>query len=162
MLQVRLGLLSADYFMNNVKNNALVIENEACTPVIISAMTLFDLNMDQPITSEVIRKLTRPRLPSEILFAIGGWSDNNPTSVIEAYDAKADRWVSVTQENELPRAYHGTAVMNEFVYCVGGFDGVEYFSIVRKFNLLTHTWHEVSNVVGQHVTLIALHLQKVL
>lgn len=161
MLQVRLGLMPSDYFINNVKNNPLVMENEACKPVIINAMkTMFDLSMDESTNQELIHQLTRPRLPSEILLAIGGWSGGNPTNEIEAYDVKADRWVSVTQDDEHPRAYHGTAVLEEFVYCVGGYDGVEYFNSVRKCNLITHTFHEVSNVVGQRVTLIQLPLQK--
>ncbi|KAK9977675.1 hypothetical protein ABG768_019476 [Culter alburnus] len=129
--KVRLGLMPSDYFINNVKNNPLVMENEACKPVIINAMkTMFDLSMDESTNQELIHQLTRPRLPSEILLAIGGWSGGNPTNEIEAYDVKADRWVSVTQDDERPRAYHGTAVLEEFVYCVGGYDGVEYFNSV--------------------------------
>ncbi|XP_077094325.1 kelch-like protein 10 [Siphateles boraxobius] len=143
--KVRLGLMSSAYFINYVKCNALVMENEACMPVIINAMkTLFDLNMDETTNSELMHQLTRPRLPSSILLAIGGWSSGNPTNEIEAYDTKADCWVSVTQEDERPRAYHGTAVLDEFVYCIGGYDGVDYFNSVRKFNLITQTWHEVA------------------
>ncbi|CAM4683455.1 unnamed protein product [Leuciscus chuanchicus] len=143
--KVRLGLMSSDYFINNVKCNALVMENEDCMPVIINAMkTLFDLNMDEPTNSELMHQLTRPRLPSSILLAIGGWSDDSPTSEIESYDVKADCWVSVTQEDERPRAYHGTAVLDEFVYCIGGLDHVEYFNSVRKFSLITQTWQEVA------------------
>ncbi|ROI81814.1 Kelch-like protein 10 [Anabarilius grahami] len=143
--KVRLGLMPSDYFINNVKSNPLVMENEACKPVIINAMkTMFDLSMDESTDQELIHQLTRPRLPSEILLAIGGWSGGNPTNEIEAYDVKADRWVSVTQDDERPRAYHGTVVLEEFVYCVGGYDGVEYFNSVRKCNLITHTFHEVA------------------
>ncbi|KAL0169649.1 hypothetical protein M9458_034245, partial [Cirrhinus mrigala] len=142
---VRMGLMTSDYFINNVKSNALVMENEACTPIIINAMKAlfeFDMNLDGPISLELIHQLTRPRLPSAILLAIGGWSSGSPTNKIEAYDANADRWVKVALEDERPRAYHGTAVLDEFVYCVGGYDSVEYFNSVRKLNLITQTWHE--------------------
>ncbi|XP_052435689.1 kelch-like protein 10 [Carassius gibelio] len=145
--KVRMGLMTSDYFINNVKSNALVMENEACMPLIINAMKAlfeFDMDLHGPISLELIHQLTRPRLPSAILLAIGGWSNGNPSNVIEAYDAKADRWVSVTLEDERPRAYHGTAVLDEFVYCVGGYDSVEYFNSVRKLNLITQTWHEVA------------------
>ncbi|XP_039526395.1 kelch-like protein 10 [Pimephales promelas] len=142
--KVRLGFVTSEYFLNNVKCNALVMENEACLPVIINAMALFDLHMDEPTDSELMHKLTRPRLPSSILLAIGGWSDGNPTNVIEAYDVKADCWVRITQQDERPRAYLGTAVLDDFVYCIGGFDGVDYFNSVRKFNLITQTWQEVA------------------
>uniref|UniRef100_A0A8C1LNG9 Kelch-like protein 10 n=1 Tax=Cyprinus carpio TaxID=7962 RepID=A0A8C1LNG9_CYPCA len=143
--KVRMGLMTSDYFINNVKSNALVKENEACMPLIINAMKAlfeFDMDLHGPISLELIHQLTRPRLPSAILLAIGGWSNGSPSNVIEAYDANADRWVSVTLEDERPRAYHGTAVLDEFVYCVGGYDSVEYFNSVRKLNLITQTWNE--------------------
>uniref|UniRef100_A0A671SLB7 Kelch-like protein 10 n=1 Tax=Sinocyclocheilus anshuiensis TaxID=1608454 RepID=A0A671SLB7_9TELE len=152
--KVRMGLMTSDYFINNVKSNALVMENEACMPLIINAMKAlfeFDMDLHGPISLELIHQLTRPRLPSAILLAIGGWSNGSPSNVIEAYDANTDRWVNVTLEDERPRAYHGTAVLDEFVYCVGGYDSVEYFNSVRKLNLITQTWHEVSNVVSQQV-----------
>uniref|UniRef100_A0A673LAR6 Kelch-like protein 10 n=1 Tax=Sinocyclocheilus rhinocerous TaxID=307959 RepID=A0A673LAR6_9TELE len=145
--KVRMGLMSTDYFINNVKSNALVMENEACMPLIINAMKAlfeFDMDLQEPTSSELIHQLTRPRLPSAILLATGGWSGGNPTNVIEAYDANADRWVNVTLEDERPRAYHGTAVLDEFVYCIGGYDSVEYFNSVRKLNFITQTWHEVA------------------
>uniref|UniRef100_A0A671SJT7 Kelch-like protein 10 n=1 Tax=Sinocyclocheilus anshuiensis TaxID=1608454 RepID=A0A671SJT7_9TELE len=143
--KVRMGLMTSDYFINNVKSNALVMENEACMPLIINAMKAlfeFDMDLHGPISLELIHQLTRPRLPSAILLAIGGWSNGSPSNVIEAYDANTDRWVNVTLEDERPRAYHGTAVLDEFVYCVGGYDSVEYFNSVRKLNLITQTWHE--------------------
>uniref|UniRef100_A0A671N751 Kelch-like protein 10 n=1 Tax=Sinocyclocheilus anshuiensis TaxID=1608454 RepID=A0A671N751_9TELE len=145
--KVRMGLMTTDYFINNVKSNALVMENEACMPLIINAMKAlfeFDMDLQEPTSSELIHQLTRPRLPSAILLATGGWSGGNPTNVIEAYDANADRWVNVTLEDERPRAYHGTAVLDEFVYCIGGYDSVEYFNSVRKLNFITQTWHEVA------------------
>ena len=39
--------------------------------------------------------LTRPRLPHEVLLAVGGWT-GSPTNLIEAYDSRADEWVSVS------------------------------------------------------------------
>ncbi|XP_043088202.1 kelch-like protein 10 [Puntigrus tetrazona] len=143
--KVRMGLMSPDYFMTDVRNNALVLESEACSEIVINAMkVIFDLHMEETASSELANKLTRPRLPYEILLAIGGWSISNPTNEIEAYDAKADCWVSVTPKDELPRAYLGTAVLDGFVYCLGGFDSENYFSSVRKFNPITQTWQEVA------------------
>ncbi|XP_051501945.1 kelch-like protein 10 [Myxocyprinus asiaticus] len=142
--KVRLGLMTPDYFMNNVKSNPLVMENVACTSVIVNAMkAMFELNMEES-DSGLRNQLTRPRLPSTILLAIGGWSGGSPTNWIEAYDVRADRWVSVTREDESARAYHGAAFLDGFVYCVGGFDSVNYFNSMRKFNPITRTWLEVA------------------
>ena len=46
-------------------------------------------------------QLAIPRIPHEILFAIGGWSSGapdgrGPTNAIESYDIRADRWVLVS------------------------------------------------------------------
>ncbi|RXN18652.1 kelch 10 [Labeo rohita] len=143
--KVRMGLMSPDYFMTDVRNNALVLESEACSDIVVNAMkVIFDLHMEEPTRSELVNQLTRPRLPFEILLAIGGWSISNPTNEIEAYDSRADCWVNVTQGDELPRAYHGLAVLDGFVYCLGGFDSENYFSSVRKFNTVTQTWQEVA------------------
>ena len=38
----------------------------------------------------------RPRLPSEVLLAVGGWSGHSPTNIIEAYDSRADQWLNVS------------------------------------------------------------------
>uniref|UniRef100_W5N4M0 Kelch like family member 10 n=1 Tax=Lepisosteus oculatus TaxID=7918 RepID=W5N4M0_LEPOC len=143
--KVRMALMNAEYFMNNVKNNELVKDSEECKPIIINALkAMYDLNMNGPSSSDFRNPMTRPRLPYSILLAIGGWSGGSPTNAIEAYDARADRWVNATVQQESPRAYHGAAYLKGFVYCVGGFDSVDYFNSVRKFNPVAHTWHQVA------------------
>ncbi|XP_071758375.1 kelch-like protein 10 [Centroberyx gerrardi] len=140
--KVRLALMTADYFINKVKNNTLVKDNAECKPVIISAQrAIFDITINRPSNP-----LTRPRLPHAVLLAIGGWSGGTPTNGIEVYDPRAELWVNVTNDEEPPRAYHGAAFLNGVVYCVGGFDSIEQFNSVRKFDLSTRTWHEVASM----------------
>ncbi|XP_078080629.1 kelch-like protein 10 isoform X2 [Mustelus asterias] len=143
--KVRLALMNAEYFMNNVKNNDYVKDNDDCKPIIINALkAMYDLNMNGPSNSDFRNPLTRPRLPYSILFAIGGWSGGSPTNAIEAYDARADRWVNVTCEEESPRAYHGAAYLNGFVYIIGGFDSVDYFNSVKRFDPVKRSWQQVA------------------
>jgi len=40
--------------------------------------------------------IARPRVPYEILFAIGGWSAGSPTSFVETYDT---RYIKLLQSN---------------------------------------------------------------
>ncbi|KAM6936635.1 kelch-like protein 10 [Lycodopsis pacificus] len=40
------------------------------------------------------------------------------------------------------QAYHGTAVLDGSIYCVGGFNRVERFNSVRRFDVNMGTWHE--------------------
>ncbi|PIK53844.1 putative kelch-like protein 10 [Apostichopus japonicus] len=88
--------------------------------------------------------ISRPRLPYQLMFSIGGWSGGSPTSAIECYDTRADRWVLVDTVNNRPRAYMGIAVLGRKLYAVGGFDSNQYFNSVRCFNPVTKSWKEVA------------------
>ena len=37
--------------------------------------------------------MTKPRMPHEVLFVIGGWSGGSSTDIIETYDTRADQWL---------------------------------------------------------------------
>ncbi|KAM6951115.1 kelch-like protein 10 [Aplochiton taeniatus] len=142
--KVRTALMKPDYFLINVKENFLVKSNAECRPIVIRALkALYELHMNGPDIAKFVNPLCRPRLPYCILLVIGGWSGGSPTNAIEAYDARADRWLKVTQD-ETPRAYHGAVYLNGCVYCIGGFDSVDYFNSVRKFNPVTHIWSQVA------------------
>lgn len=137
--------MQADHFMKKVKMHDYVKDDDNCKPIIIDTLTaMYDLSANGPSASDFINPLTRPRLPYAILFAIGGWSGGSPTNAIETYDARADKWVNVTSQEESPRAYHGTAFLKGFVYVIGGFDSVDYFNSVKRFDPLKKTWHQVA------------------
>lgn len=143
--QVRLALMQAEFFMNNVKTHEYVAESEACKGLIINTLReMYHLSMHGPPDLGFANPLSRPRLPYAILFAIGGWSGGSPTNAMETYDVRADKWVNVTSEQESPLAYHGTAYLKGFIYVVGGFDSVDYFNTVRRFDPLRKTWHQVA------------------
>ncbi|XP_035253424.1 kelch-like protein 10 [Anguilla anguilla] len=142
--KVRMALMNADYFMNNMKTNALVKDNEECKPIIINTLrAMCSLRKTNFVGTSCYSNLCRPRLPYAVLLAIGGWSGNRPTSVVESYDTQANCWVTVAQ-TESPRAYHGTVYLDGFVYCVGGYDAVEFFSAVCKFDPVARGWHKVA------------------
>ncbi|XP_053173903.1 kelch-like protein 10 [Scomber japonicus] len=144
-VQVRLALMSPAYIIDNVSNNEVVKASEECRPILLKTMqAMLDLRTKSFSDSVFCNPLARPRLPPAVLLAVGGWSGGSPTNGIEAYNVRAHRWVNVTNSEEAPRAYHGAAFLNGSVYCVGGFDSVEQFSSVRKFDLGTHTWQEVA------------------
>uniref|UniRef100_A0A3Q1IH28 BTB domain-containing protein n=1 Tax=Anabas testudineus TaxID=64144 RepID=A0A3Q1IH28_ANATE len=143
--KVRLALTNEEYIKDDVMSNELVKYNNECLQIASDAMqTIHHINPNSPFVTCVRNPLARPRLPNAILFATGGWSGGAPTNGIEAYDVRANRWINVTNNLERPRAYHGAVFLNGYVYCVGGFDRVEHFNSVRRFDLSTHTWHEVA------------------
>lgn len=147
MQTIRLGLLETQYFLEKVKDHPYVAKSEESRPLIIETLKfLYDLEMITHRDGEVPTPLiARPRVPHEILFAIGGWSGGSPTSFIETYDTRADRWIKIDETDPVgPRAYHGTAVIGYCVYIVGGFDGMDYFNSCRRFNAVTKKWREVA------------------
>ncbi|XP_028453629.1 kelch-like protein 10 isoform X1 [Perca flavescens] len=143
--KVRLALTGMDYMRINVMSNQLVNSNTECHLMVKEAIETICHNTTSSV-SGLCNPLSRPRLPNAIMLAIGGWSGGDPTNGIEAYDIRADYWINVTNDHERPRAYHGTAFLNGNVYCVGGFDRVEHFNSVRRFDLSTHFWHEVASM----------------
>ncbi|CAL1684216.1 unnamed protein product [Lasius platythorax] len=147
MKNIRLGLLDTQFFLENVKDHPYVVGNDACRPIIIETLKfLYDLEMITQKDGEVpTPEIARPRVPHEILFAIGGWSGGSPTNYIETYDTRADRWIPIEETDPTsPRAYHGLAVIGFNIYVIGGFDGVDYFNSCRCFNAVTKVWREVA------------------
>ncbi|XP_053944381.1 kelch-like protein 10 isoform X2 [Cuculus canorus] len=143
--QVRLALLQIDYFMNNVKAHDYVKNNEDCRVLIIDTLTeIYHLNSHGPSDSNFSNQLSRPRLPDAISFAVGGWSGGSPTNAIETYDSRADKWINVTCDKESPLAYHGTAYLKGFIYVIGGFDSLDYFNHVKRFNPFQKTWQQLA------------------
>lgn len=112
--------------MSKVQKNPFVEKDPETRPIILETLKFMN---DFETTSEPTNELRTPllavpRLPHEVIFAIGGWSEGAPQTVIESYDTRADRWVRVKHEDPAgARSYHGTAVIGTKLFCVGGFNG---------------------------------------
>lgn len=135
--------------MDNVKANKYVANNEEVRPIVLEAMKfLCDLQSLSNTSNEFITpSMAVPRLPHDIIFAIGGWSEGSPQSCIETYDTRADRWIRVPpffEDPKGPRSYHGTAVIGTKIYIVGGFNGTEYFNTCSRFDPVKKTWKEIA------------------
>ncbi|XP_046575253.1 LOW QUALITY PROTEIN: kelch-like protein 10 [Haliotis rubra] len=142
---IRLGLLTTQYFVEKVKSHPYVKEIDACKPIIIETLKfLYDLDMDEDKEVDLNNPLAKPRVPHEILFVIGGWSGGSPTNMVETYDTRADRWIVSNNVDTGPRAYHGTVALDQHIYVIGGFDGMEYFNSVRVFNPINSQWTEAA------------------
>ncbi|NWI97391.1 KLH10 protein, partial [Pitta sordida] len=143
--KVRLPLIQSDYFINNVEAHEYVRGNPDCNDVIISTLSeICDISPYGQNPLADTNPLTRPRLPYAILFAIGGWSGGGATCAIETYDGRTDRWLNIPWEQESPVAYHGSAYLKGHIYIIGGFDGTDYFNIVKRFDPLRKTWEQVA------------------
>lgn len=143
----RLGMLPGSYFMEKVKTHPYVDENPEARPIVLETMRfLCDLESMSVKTNDMkTPNLAVPRIPHEIIFAIGGWSEGAPQAIVESYDTRADRWIRVREEDPAgPRSYHGTAVLGTNLFCVGGFNGTDYFNTCSRFDTSKKTWREVA------------------
>ncbi|XP_048850823.1 kelch-like protein 10 [Brienomyrus brachyistius] len=118
--KVRLALMNEEYLMRNVINNDLVKASKECRRIVSDALKpVYDLDITGPPRSDFENPLTRPRLPSEILLAIGGWTEN-PASQITAYDTRADPWADMTLEHETPCPTMGQSIYMDLFISLGG------------------------------------------
>ena len=89
------------YFMNHVSDHKYV---QACGDVIrplIDALKVLYSPKSIPDSIDPLSHIQKqPRLPHEVLLAVGGWSGNrrtcSPTNIIEAYDSRTDKWVDIS------------------------------------------------------------------
>jgi kelch-like protein 10 len=135
------------YFMERVKKNAYVETQSDTRPIILETMRfLCDLETISTTSNEMLTpSLAIPRVPHEVIFAIGGWSEGAPQTMIESYDTRADRWIRVHHEDPSgPRSYHGTAVIGTKLYCIGGFNGTDYFNTCSRFDATKLNWREIA------------------
>lgn len=132
--------------MEHVKRNKYVENDPSTRPIVIETLRFIcDLETVPLQNGELITPpIALPRLPHEVIFAIGGWSEGAPQSYIETYDTRADRWIRMPIEDPAgPRSYHGTAVIGTKIYCIGGFNGTDYFNTCTRFDSVKKRWTEV-------------------
>ncbi|KAH7956418.1 hypothetical protein HPB52_009257 [Rhipicephalus sanguineus] len=87
-----------------------------------------------------------PRMPYEMLFVVGGWSEGRERDAVETYDPRAER------------AYHGVALVQNRLYVVGGMRETAYLRSCDSFDIKHFTWQSCSsmNVSRGYVSVVAL------
>ena len=96
-----------------------------------------------PVIKSNLARWLRPRIPSRVIFVMGGWAQNGVTESMETYDRHTDQWFEITEcELPTPRAYHGTVNIDTKVFVMGGFDGSHYLNSVICFDVEKKKWEE--------------------
>uniref|UniRef100_A0A8C6S5G7 Kelch like family member 10 n=1 Tax=Neogobius melanostomus TaxID=47308 RepID=A0A8C6S5G7_9GOBI len=145
--KIRLALIHPEYLKQNVLGSELVQQNRKCKDLMLTSMKfMLDARTTGFNSTMFPISLARPRLPRAALMAIGGWSSGGPTNCIETFDNHANGWVGVANDDETPRAYHGTVFLNGSVYVIGGFDGRSQFCTTHRYDLARGKWQEVANM----------------
>ncbi|XP_064418102.1 kelch-like protein 2 isoform X2 [Latimeria chalumnae] len=161
MEHVRLPLLSREYLVQRVEEEALVKNSSACKDFLIEAMKYHLL----PVEQRALMKTTRTRLRTpvslpKVLVVVGGQAPKAIRSV-ECYDFKEERWYQVS---ELPsrRCRAGVVYMSGLVYAVGGFNGSLRVRTVDSYDPVKDQWTSIANMQDRRSTLGAAVLNGLL
>ncbi|XP_061643794.1 kelch-like protein 3 isoform X5 [Phyllopteryx taeniolatus] len=175
MEHVRLPLLSRDYLVQIVEEEALIKNNNTCKDFLIEAMKYHLLPADQRHLIKTDR--TRPRTPvsiPKVMMVVGGQAPKAIRSVecydiqedrwyrvaelpsrrcraglstVEAYNPKSDEWTYVTPMNTR-RSSVGVGVIDGKLYSVGGYDGAsrQCLSTVEEYDPASDQWGYVADM----------------
>ncbi|KAM4586731.1 kelch-like protein 3 isoform 1-T1 [Fundulus diaphanus] len=152
MEHVRLPLLSRDYLVKIVEEEALIKNNNTCKDFLIEAMKYHLLPADQRHLIKTDR--TRPRTPvgiPKVMIVVGGQA---PKAIrgVECYDLQEDRWYRVS---DLPsrRCRAGVVSMAGRVYAVGGFNSSLRERTVDVYDGARDQWSAAASMQERRSTL---------
>ncbi|XP_077588723.1 kelch-like protein 3 [Stigmatopora nigra] len=152
MEHVRLPLLSRDYLVQIVEEEALIKNNNTCKDFLIEAMKYHLLPADQRHLIKTDR--TRPRTPvsnPKVMMVVGGQAPKAISSV-ECYDIQEDRWYQVA---EMPsrRCRAGVVSLCGQVYAVGGFNSSVRERTVDVYDGARDQWSPAPSMQERRSTL---------
>uniref|UniRef100_A0A8C5GNK3 BACK domain-containing protein n=1 Tax=Gouania willdenowi TaxID=441366 RepID=A0A8C5GNK3_GOUWI len=142
--KVRLGLMDKSYITDNVLNNDVVKTNPESHLFVSDTLKV----MSQPSLfcseSGINNTLFCRRLPNAVLLMLRLYS-----KTIEAFDYRTNSWITVhthpSLENPMIHLFYSTVFLGRCFYIVGsGLRWTNPFNRVWRFNLVTHTWQEMS------------------
>uniref|UniRef100_A0A8C5HRF2 Kelch like family member 10 n=1 Tax=Gouania willdenowi TaxID=441366 RepID=A0A8C5HRF2_GOUWI len=143
--KVRLGLMDKSYITDNVLNNDVVKTNPESH--LLVSKTLKVMSKPSLLCSEsgINNTLFCRRLPNAVLLMFRLFPKN-----IEAFDDRTNSWITVHTNPSLKNPmtnlrFYSTVFLEEYLYIVGGGLGwTDPFNRVWRYNLVTHTWQEMS------------------
>uniref|UniRef100_A0A8C5G2N5 Kelch like family member 10 n=1 Tax=Gouania willdenowi TaxID=441366 RepID=A0A8C5G2N5_GOUWI len=143
--KVRLGLMDKSYIKDNVLNNDVVKTNPESHLLVTDTLKV----MSQPslLCSEsgINNTLFCHRLPNAVLLMF-----RLNSNTIEAFDYSTNSWITVhnhlIQEDIMTHlCFYNTVFLGRCFYIVGGgLSWTDPSNRVWRFNLVTHTWQEMS------------------
>ncbi|KAK5982223.1 Kelch protein 20 [Trichostrongylus colubriformis] len=151
--QVRLPLCHPKFLVDTVSEDALVMEDVACRRLLDEAKNYQLLQLSTPIRPAMQGLRTRPRNSdkfSEVLYVVGGLCKRAALDSVERFvneEAKPS-WQSVASMTK-KRGALGVAVLDNFLYAVGGKDEEEIHSSIERYDPTTNQW---SNDVAPMLT----------
>ncbi|CAG2189350.1 kelch-like protein 10 [Mytilus edulis] len=140
---VRLAFCKREFITNVIEKNKTIRKSKKSMAAIEKAKQFLDLQeTTKTIVVSLDDPLLRPRVPSSVIFTIGGWSSEGVVNTVETYDKNVDHWYSIVPPMNSKRSYHGTVNLNNLIYVIGGFDSLRYLNSVLCFDPNKRAWQE--------------------
>uniref|UniRef100_H3CPM2 Kelch-like family member 3 n=1 Tax=Tetraodon nigroviridis TaxID=99883 RepID=H3CPM2_TETNG len=162
MEHVRLPLLSRDYLVQIVEEEALIKNNNTCKDFLIEALKYHLLPADQRHLIKTDR--TRPRTPisiPKVMIVVGGQAPKAIRSV-ECYDFQEDRWYQLADLPSRRCRAAGVVSVGGRVYAVGGFNSSLRERTVDMYDGGRDQWSSVASMQERRSTLGAAVLADLL
>lgn len=81
---------------------------------------------------------------NNLIYVMGGFSDNQLSSSTEVYDPSTNTW-SLKASIPTPRNEPGITTVNGKIYVIGGYNGIA-LNVVEEYNPATDTWTTKANM----------------
>jgi kelch-like protein 10 len=92
---LRLNCVSKSYLLNKIKFKYYLYHTSESKELLRKRLDM-NVSVNDEFRFLLYSDLwTRPRVPHEMLFVIGGWSSGMPTNSIETYDCRANVWMQL-------------------------------------------------------------------
>ncbi|XP_054156356.1 kelch-like protein 10 [Oppia nitens] len=143
---LRYARLDIEFIENTVAKNGLIVEDQDSQQLVnkfVDTFRTFTKKKDgYGLYVGLHPDPIRPRVPHEIAIVFGGWQEGVPSTMLEVYDIRTNRWFDTKISHNSPRAYHGMQIINGLVYVIGGTDGINILKSVQCFDTITKRWYD--------------------
>ena len=128
---VRLPQLHPKFLVETVGADRMIKADETCRDLVDEAKNYLLLPHERTYRTGPRFRPRKRVWRGEVLFAIGGWCSGDAIHTVECYDPHKNEWRMVASMSKR-RCGVGVAVMDNFLYAVGGHDG----QLIVSFKLL--------------------------
>uniref|UniRef100_T1IKW7 Kelch-like protein diablo n=1 Tax=Strigamia maritima TaxID=126957 RepID=T1IKW7_STRMM len=141
---VRMPLLTPHFLTDRVATEELIRNSLKCRDLVDEAKDYYLMPERRPLLQSF---RTRPRCCVDIvgmIYAVGGLTKSGDSlSTVEVYDPIVGRW-QIAEAMSMLRSRVGVATMNNKLYAIGGYNGVERLNTVEMFDPKTKIWNKVA------------------
>ncbi|KXJ28832.1 kelch-like protein diablo [Exaiptasia diaphana] len=141
MQYVRFPLMSLNFLVNNNTVKRLLQENTICKELVREARMYQALLSNDSSGEETENFRIRPRMASEEIYVIGGWSNGQKLSSVQCFNVDTLQWsvvAGMSVAHVSREDYFRVVVANDELYTVSRYK-------VGKYDPISNSWMQVAN-----------------